>query len=64
MRTNVKRACQWMIAIGLFIAVGFLIVGQGYAEGHHRGPTCTLHTLKGRYLFCSCQQWSSPPRSG
>ena len=46
-----KRACVWMVAIGLFIAVGFLAVEQAYAEAHHHGPSCTLKTLKGRYLF-------------
>jgi hypothetical protein len=40
-----------MVAIGLFIAMGFLTAGQAYAEGHHSGPSCTLKTLKGRYLF-------------
>ena len=42
-----KRACLWMVAIGLFITVGFLTVGHAYADG----PSCTLKTLKGRYLF-------------
>ena len=42
-----KRACLWLVAIGLFITVGFLTVGQAYADG----PSCTLKTLKGRYLF-------------
>jgi hypothetical protein len=46
-----KRACLWMVAIGLFITVGFLTVGPTYAAGPHHGPSCTLKTLKGRYLF-------------
>jgi hypothetical protein len=46
-----KRACLWVVAIGLFIAVGFLTVEPAYAEGQHHGPRCTLKTLKGRYLF-------------
>src|SRR4030095_10541203 len=45
-----KRACLWMVATGLFL-VGFLTVGDAYAEGQHHGPSCTLKTLKGRYLF-------------
>lgn len=46
-----KRACLWMVAIGLFITVGFLTVEHAYAEGQHHEPRCTLKTLKGRYLF-------------
>jgi len=42
-----KRVRLWMIGIGLFIAVGLLTVKPGYAEE----PTCTLKTMKGRYLF-------------
>jgi hypothetical protein len=58
-----KRTCVWMVAIGLFIAMGFLTVGQAYAEGHQHGPICTLKTLKGRYLF-SEPATIVPPRSG
>jgi hypothetical protein len=36
-----------MVGIGLFITVGLLTVEPGYAKE----PTCTLKTLKGRYLF-------------
>ena len=46
-----KRACLWLVAIGLFITAGFLTMGHAYAEGQHHGPNCTLKTLKGRYLF-------------
>ena len=46
-----KRASLWVVAIGLFITVGFLAVGPAYADGQHHGPSCTLKTLKGRYLF-------------
>ena len=37
------------IGIGMFITVGVLAVGPGYSEG--KEATCTLKTLKGRYLF-------------
>ena len=47
MRTNVKRVGVWVTGLGLFIALGLPIVGRGHAAE----PTCTLHTLKGRYLF-------------
>ena len=47
MRTNVERVSLWMTGMGLFIMLGLPSVEQGYAAE----PTCTLHTLKGRYLF-------------
>jgi hypothetical protein len=40
-----------MIGIGLFITVGLLTGAPGYAEKEDDTPTCTLNTLKGRYLF-------------
>jgi hypothetical protein len=46
-----KRIDLWMIGIGLFITVGLLTVELGYAEETAHEPTCTLNTLKGRYLF-------------
>jgi hypothetical protein len=46
-----KRVSLWMIGIGLFITVGLITVEQGYAEEEEHAPTCTLETLKGRYLF-------------
>jgi hypothetical protein len=44
------------MGIGLFITVGLLTVGlltvkHGYTEEKDDAPTCTLKTLKGRYLF-------------
>ena len=44
-----KRVGLW--TIGLFLTVGLLTVQQGYAEEKDHAPTCTLATLKGRYLF-------------
>jgi hypothetical protein len=58
-----KRASLWVVAIGLFITVGFLAVGQAYAEAQHHGPSCTLKTLKGRYLF-SLPAMLVPPAFG
>jgi hypothetical protein len=46
-----KRIGRWMIGIGLFITVGPMTGAQGYAEKEDDTPTCTLATLKGRYLF-------------
>jgi hypothetical protein len=51
-RTNMKRVGLWAaIGIGIFITVGLLTVEPGYAEEKEHEPTCTLKTLKGRYLF-------------
>ena len=46
-----KRLGRWMIGIGLLITVGLMTAEQGYAEQEDDPPTCTLATLKGRYLF-------------
>ena len=41
------------IGIGIFLTVGLITVRQGYAEEKNHEPTCTLATLKGRYLFAT-----------
>src|SRR5215475_7154384 len=47
-----KRVGLWTaIGIGLLITVGFITIKQGYTEEKDDAPTCTLKTLKGRYLF-------------
>jgi hypothetical protein len=47
-----KRVGLWAVmGIGLFLTVGLLAVESGYAEEKEHEPTCTLKTLKGRYLF-------------
>ena len=46
-----KRVGLWAIGIGLVVTVGLLTVEQGYAKEEDHGPTCTLKTLEGRYLF-------------
>ena len=44
-----KRVGLWAaVGIGLCITMGLLTAKQGYADDD--GPTCTLATLKGRYL--------------
>jgi hypothetical protein len=51
-RTNTKRVGLWAaVGIGICITVGLLTVEPGYAEEKEHEPTCTLKTLKGRYLF-------------
>jgi hypothetical protein len=48
-----KRVGGWAVGIGLVVAVGFLMVGQGYAKDEDHKGTCSLATLKGRYLFAA-----------
>src|SRR5438132_8025272 len=50
-RTNMQRVGVWALGLGLVIIVGLLTTEQGYAEEKEHAPTCTLATLKGRYLF-------------
>ena len=45
-----KRVSLLLVGIGFFITVGLVTVKHGYARKKQRA-TCTLHTLKGRYLF-------------
>jgi hypothetical protein len=49
-----KRVGLWAaIGIGICITVGLITVEPGYAEEKEHEPTCTLKTLKGRYLFAT-----------
>src|SRR5215475_11808508 len=49
-RTTMQRVGVWTIAIGLVVTVGLLTVPHGFTEEKEHEPTCTLKTLKGRYL--------------
>jgi hypothetical protein len=46
-----KRVGLWALGIGVFLSVGPLTVGRGYADENDDATECTLATLKGRYLF-------------
>jgi hypothetical protein len=46
-----KRVGICAIGISLVVTLGLLTVGRGSAQGEK--PTCTLDTLKGRYLFAT-----------
>ena len=47
-----QRVGLWTaIGIGICITVGLLTAEPGYAGEKEHEPTCTLKTLKGRYLF-------------
>jgi len=54
-RTNMKRTGSWAIVIALVAMVGLLTVEQAYAAEEQKDDpsTCSLKTLKGRYLFAS-----------
>ena len=43
------------LAIGtwIFTTMGLITAAPGYAEANEDEPTCTLKTLKGRYLFAT-----------
>ena len=51
------RVSLGMVGVGLCITVGLLTVTPGYSASPEKHPPeahaskCTLHTLKGRYLF-------------
>ena len=56
-----KRVGLWAaIGIGICITVGLLTVELGYAEEKEHEPTCTLKTLKGRYLFAASGTFLPP----
>jgi hypothetical protein len=46
-----KRVGLWAVGVGVLVSVGLLTVEQGYTEEKEHATTCTLDTLKGRYLF-------------
>ena len=47
-----KRVSLWAIGVGIRVTTGSLAIAQGQAEKRHDDtPTCTVATLKGRYLF-------------
>ena len=49
-----KRVGVWAVGIGLVVAMGLLTIGQGYAKDKDPPKgTCSLATLKGRYLFAA-----------
>ena len=48
---KMKRIALWATGIGVLISVGLFTVEHGYTEEKEHATTCTLATLKGRYLF-------------
>jgi hypothetical protein len=48
-----KSIGLWAMKIALMICVGIGAVELGYADEREHATTCTLATLKGRYLFAT-----------
>jgi hypothetical protein len=60
---NMKRIGLRVTWMGVLISVGLLTVEQGYTEEREHATTCSLATLKGRYLFVVNGTFF-PPASG
>ena len=59
-----KRRALWAASgLGLVITVGSLSATHGYANEKANQPTCTLKTLKGRYMWAG-QGTILPPAFG
>jgi hypothetical protein len=58
---NMKRIGLWAVGIGVLASVGLLTVAQGFADEREHATTCSLATLKGRYLFAA--SWTQGPNS-
>jgi hypothetical protein len=56
---NMKRIGLWAVGIGVLASVGLLTVAQGFADEREHATTCSLATLKGRYLFAA--SWTQFP---
>ena len=56
---NMKHIGLRAIGTGVLLSVGLLTVEQGYADEREHATTCSLATLKGRYLFAA--SWTSFP---
>jgi hypothetical protein len=48
-----KRVGLWAMKVGLMICAGIGTIELGYADEKEHAKTCTVATLKGRYLFAS-----------
>ena len=50
---KMKRIGLWATGIGVLISVGLFTVEQGYTEEKEHATTCSVATVKGRYLFAT-----------
>ncbi|HZC45374.1 MAG TPA: hypothetical protein VE243_02800, partial [Candidatus Acidoferrum sp.] len=56
-----KRIALWAMGIGLISCVGVTTVEFAYAEEKEHATTCSLATMKGRYLFATNATNFLPP---
>jgi hypothetical protein len=56
---NMKRIGLWAVGIAVLASVGLLTRAQGFADEREHATTCSLATLKGRYLFAA--SWTQFP---
>jgi hypothetical protein len=56
---NMKRIGLWAVGIAVLASVGLLTLAQGFADEREHATTCSLATLKGRYLFAA--SWTQFP---
>jgi hypothetical protein len=54
-----KSVGLWAMRTGLMICLGISAVELGYADEREHATTCSLATLKGRYLFAT--SWTQFP---
>ena len=50
---GVKRIGLWATGAGVLISLGLLTVESGYADEKEHATTCSLATVKGRYLWAT-----------
>ena len=48
---KITRTGLWATGIGVLIGLGLFTVERGYTEEKEHATTCSLATLKGRYLY-------------
>ena len=48
---HIQRIAQLTLGIGVLVSVGTFFAEYGNADENDRTTTCTIGTLKGRYLF-------------
>ena len=61
---KMARVGLWATGIGVLISVGLSTVEQGYTEEKEHATTCSLTTVKGRYLFVVNGTYFPPAAGG
>lgn len=60
---NMKRVGLFAVGIGVLISVGLFTVEKGLTEEKEHASTCTVESLKGRYLY-ALTGTAFPPAAG